>query len=39
MLGRVGHPTDLAPVAVYLASDATGYTTGALLVVNGGRLW
>jgi NAD(P)-dependent dehydrogenase (short-subunit alcohol dehydrogenase family) len=39
VLGRVGHPTDLGPAAVYLASDAASYTTGALLVVNGGRLW
>lgn len=38
-LGRAGHPLDLAPAAVYLASDAASYTTGALLVVNGGRIW
>ena len=38
-LGRPGHPTDVAPAAVYLASDAASYTTGALLMVNGGRPW
>lgn len=38
-LGRPGHPTDVAPAAVYLASDAASYTNGALLMVNGGRPW
>jgi acetoacetyl-CoA reductase len=38
-LGRPGHPAEVAPAAVYLASDAATYTTGALLVVNGGRPW
>jgi len=38
-LGRAGHPTEVAPAAVYLASEAASYTTGTVLFVNGGRLW
>jgi NAD(P)-dependent dehydrogenase (short-subunit alcohol dehydrogenase family) len=38
-MGRAGQPQEVAPAAVYLASDAARYTTGALLVVNGGRHW
>ena len=37
--GRAGHPTEVAPAAVYLASDAASYTTGTLLIANGGRPW
>ena len=37
--GRAGHPSEVAPAAVYLASDAASFTTGALLFVNGGRAW
>jgi NAD(P)-dependent dehydrogenase (short-subunit alcohol dehydrogenase family) len=38
-MGRSGYPSEISPAAVYLASDAASYTTGALLFVNGGRPW
>lgn len=38
--GDFGKPEDLGPLAVYLASDASRYMTGASLVVDGGyTLW
>ncbi|MGB2695207.1 MAG: SDR family oxidoreductase [Dehalococcoidia bacterium] len=33
---RPGHPEEVAPLAVYLASDAAGYITGQVLFVDGG---
>lgn len=36
-VGRVGQPEEVAAAAVYLASDAAGYVTGATLDINGGR--
>jgi 3-oxoacyl-[acyl-carrier protein] reductase len=37
-LGRIGDPeTDVAPVLVFLLSDAARYITGQTLVVDGGR--
>ncbi|MCI0680588.1 MAG: SDR family oxidoreductase [Gemmataceae bacterium] len=39
-LGKFGEPEDLGPLAVYLASDASRYMTGAALVIDGGyTLW
>ena len=38
--GDYGQPEDLGPLAVYLASDASRYMTGAALVIDGGyTLW
>lgn len=34
--GKPGEPEDLGPLAVYLASDASRYMTGATLVIDGG---
>jgi gluconate 5-dehydrogenase len=39
-MGHFGNPEDLGPLAVYLASDASRYMTGASLVIDGGyTLW
>lgn len=39
-LGDLGQVEDLGPLAVYLASDASRYMTGAALVIDGGyTLW
>lgn len=35
-MGEFGRPEDLGPLAVYLASDASRYMTGAVLVIDGG---
>jgi 3-oxoacyl-[acyl-carrier protein] reductase len=35
-LGRLGQPNDIAPVAVFLASAASGWMTGETIAVSGG---
>jgi 3-oxoacyl-[acyl-carrier protein] reductase len=36
LVGRMGHPEDIAAVAIFLISDAAGYMTGEIVNVNGG---
>jgi 3-oxoacyl-[acyl-carrier protein] reductase len=36
-LGRVGSPEDLAQAALFLMSDASAFTTGSTIYVDGGR--
>jgi gluconate 5-dehydrogenase len=39
-MGRLGEPHELGPLALYLASDASSYMTGATLTIDGGyTLW
>ena len=35
-LGRLGRPDEIAELAVYLASDAAAFTTGAIHIIDGG---
>lgn len=37
-IARIGEPEDIAPAALYLASDDSSFVTGATLVVDGGFL-
>src|SRR5207253_1156740 len=36
-LGRVGQPSDIAPIAVFLASDESGWLTGEIILDSGGQ--
>src|SRR5579872_2460571 len=39
-MGRAGDPSEIGPLAVYLASPASSYVTGAAFVIDGGyTLW
>ncbi len=35
-MGRIGDPQEIAALALYLASDAAGFTTGQCHVIDGG---
>ena len=35
-LGRIGQPDDIAPIAVFLASEDSGWLTGETLIASGG---
>lgn len=35
-VGRLGRPEEIAALAVYLASDESGFTTGTTQVIDGG---
>jgi 3-oxoacyl-[acyl-carrier protein] reductase len=37
-LGRIGQPDDCGPVAVFLASDDSGWVTGQVILVSGGMI-
>ncbi len=36
-MGRVGRPEEMIGAAIYLASEASSYTTGEIIFCNGGR--
>jgi 2-keto-3-deoxy-L-fuconate dehydrogenase len=35
-MGRLGRPSEIATLAVYLASDESAFTTGAVHIIDGG---
>jgi NAD(P)-dependent dehydrogenase (short-subunit alcohol dehydrogenase family) len=36
-LGRIGQPSELKPIAVWLASEASAFVTGSVVVIDGGQ--
>jgi len=36
-MGRIGNPTDMGGLAIYLASEASKYLTGQVIALDGGR--
>ena len=37
-IGKLGVPEDLGPIAVFLASSASDYMTGEIIIIDGGGL-
>jgi Enoyl-(Acyl carrier protein) reductase len=37
-LGRIAQPSDIAPIAVFLASDEASWLTGEIILAFGGRV-
>lgn len=37
-MGRHGHPVEMAGAALYLASDASSFTTGEIITCDGGAI-
>jgi 2-keto-3-deoxy-L-fuconate dehydrogenase len=35
-MGRIARPQEIAELALYLASDASTYTTGTIHIIDGG---
>jgi NAD(P)-dependent dehydrogenase (short-subunit alcohol dehydrogenase family) len=35
-MARLGEPWEIGPLALYLASDASSYMTGSVVVIDGG---
>ncbi len=35
-LGRIAHPREIAYMALFLASEESSFTTGAIFIIDGG---